>query len=226
MHSREVLKPGDLRPRQIDVSLGCGFAKDAVRTQRGEALRTDDATRTIEPTGQPSEHRGPHEQAAWYAIYTRSHFENLVADQLAARGFSPVLPQRSVWSKRFRASRAVPMFPGYLFIHHGMEKRSYVEILKARGVVRVLEGGWNRLTPIADCEMEAILRVVNAGAPVCPHMYFNEGDRVRVFDGPLTGLEGIFLRDKPTKGRLVVSISLLRSSVAVEVDSALVGPCE
>jgi hypothetical protein len=28
------------------------------------------------------------------------------------------------------------MFPGYLFIHHGMEKKSYIEILNARGVVR------------------------------------------------------------------------------------------
>jgi transcriptional antiterminator NusG len=118
------------------------------------------------------------------------------------------------------------MFPGYLFIHAGMEKRSYIEILKARGVVRVLEGGWNRLTPIADVEMEGIQRVVNAGVPVSPHTYFNQGDRVRVFDGPLTGLEGIFVRDKPNKGRLVVSINLLRTSVAVEVDSALVAPCQ
>ena len=63
--------------------------------------------------------------------------------------------------------------------------------LNARGVVRVLEGGWNRLTPIADVEMEGIQRVVKAGVPVSPHAYFNRGDRVRVFDGPLTGLEGI-----------------------------------
>jgi Transcription antiterminator len=53
--------------------------------------------------------------------------------------------------------------------------------------------------------------------PVSPHAYFNRGDRVRVFDGPLTGLEGIFVRDKPNKGRLVVSINLLQTSVAVEV---------
>jgi transcriptional antiterminator NusG len=189
-------------------------------------LLTEDATTTIEHAGQRSESWGTQEQAAWYAIYTRSHFENLVADQLTARGFSLFLPQRGVWSKRLRTSRVVPMFPGYLFIHHGMEKRSYIEILKARGVVRVLEGGWNRLTPIADVEMEGIQQVVNAGVPVSPHMYFNQGDRVRVLDGPLTGLEGIFVRDKPNKGRLVVSINLLRTSVAVEVDSALVAPCE
>ena len=146
-------------------------------------MLTEDATTTIEDAGQRSESWGTQEQAAWYAIYTRSHFENLVADQLTSRGFSLFLPQTGVWSKRLRTSRVVPMFPGYLFIHHGMEKRSYIEILKARGVVRVLEGGWNRLTPIADVEMEGIQRVVNAGVPVSPHMYFNQGDRVRVFDG-------------------------------------------
>ena len=117
-------------------------------------MLTEDATTTIEHASQRSESWGTQEQAAWYAIYTRSHFENLVADQLTARGFSLFLPQRGVWSKRLRTSRVVPMFPGYLFIHQGMEKRSYIEILKARGVVRVLEGGWNRLTPIADVEME------------------------------------------------------------------------
>ncbi len=104
------------------------------------------------------------------------------------------------------------MFPGYLFIHHGMEKKSYIEILNARGVVRVLEGGWNRLTPIADGEMEGIQRVVKAGVPVSPHLYFNQGDRVRVLDGPLTGLEGIFVRDKPNKRRLVVSITSFRQA--------------
>lgn len=192
----------------------------------GEALLIEHTTMTTERASQPTESRGQQEQAAWYAIHTRSHFENLVADQLTARGFSLFLPQMGVWSKRLQTTRAEPMFPGYLFIHHGMEKRSYVEILQARGVVRVLEGGWNRLTPIADGEMEGIQRVVKAGVPVSPHLYFNKGDRVRVLDGPLTGLEGIFVRDKPNKRRLVVSIDLLQTSVVVEVDSAQVAPCE
>ena len=109
-------------------------------------------TSTIEHD-QRFERLGSRESAAWYAIYTRSHFENLVADQLTARGFSLFLPERGVWSKRLKTPRVVPMFPGYLFIHHGMEKKSYIEILNARGVVRVLDGGWNRLTPIADDEM-------------------------------------------------------------------------
>ena len=58
----------------------------------------------------------------------------------------------SVWSKRGGEKRLirVPMFPGYLFVRDAMDKKSYVEILKARGVVRILEDGWTRLTPIPD----------------------------------------------------------------------------
>jgi len=189
-------------------------------------LLTDDGNATsgvAAGVSKPSAHAG---RAAWYAVWTRSHFEHLVADQLAAKGFSPFLPEMGVRSFRSRTPRIVPMFPGYLFLRHTMEKTSYIEILKARGVVRVLEGGWDRLTPIADAEIERIQRVINMGIAVSEHPYFTEGDRVRVVDGPLTGLEGLFLRDMPNKGRLVLSINLLRTSVAVEVESALVVPCE
>jgi len=164
---------------------------------------------------------------AWYAIWTRSHCERLVAQQLVAKGFQPFLPEMAVRSRKPEAAPIVqrPMFPGYLFLKHTMEKRSYLEILKARGVVRILEGGWNRLTPIADEEMRAIERVIESGAQVLSHPYFNQGDRVRVVEGPLAGLEGLFVRDKKNRGRLVVSVNLLQTSVAIEVDGAFVEPC-
>src|SRR5262245_7290115 len=107
-----------------------------------------------------------------------------------------------------------------------MDKTSYLEILKARGVVRILDGGWTRLTPIPAEEVDAIQRLVRSGVPLLPHAYFHEGDRVRVVDGPLAGVEGLFVRKKPNKGRLVLSIDLLRVSVAVEVDTAYVEACQ
>jgi transcription antitermination factor NusG len=57
------------------------------------------------------------------------------------------------------------------------------------------------------------------------HPYFNQGDRVRVVEGPLAGLEGLFVHDKKNRGRLVVSVKLLQTSVAIEVDSDFVEPC-
>ena len=163
---------------------------------------------------------------AWYAIWTRSHCERLVAQQLLAKGFQAFLPEMTIRS-RGEGTPIVqrPMFPGYLFLRHSMEKQSYIEILKARGVVRILEGGWTRLTPIADQEMAAIERVIESGVVVSSHPYFHQGDRVRVVDGPLAGLEGLFVRDKKNRGRLVVSVKLLQTSVAVEVDWDFVTPC-
>jgi transcriptional antiterminator NusG len=165
---------------------------------------------------------------AWYAVWTNSHCEQLVSQQLSARGFSAFLPEMSVWSKRGGEQRLirVPMFPGYLFVHDAMDKRSYVEILKARGVVRILEDGWSRLTPIPDQEIDAIQQVVRADVPVFLQEHLAYGDRVEVTEGPLSGLEGLFVQDKPTKGRLVLNVNLLGRSVAVEVDATAVRSCK
>jgi transcription antitermination factor NusG len=130
----------------------------------------------------------------------------------------------SVWSKRRGEQRLirVPMFPGYLFVRDEMDKHSYIEILKSRGVVRILEDGWTRLTPVPDPEIDAIRRVVDSEVPVFAHEHLAHGDRVEVVAGPLTGLEGLFVQDRLAKGRLVVSVDLLGRSVAVEVDCTAV----
>jgi transcription termination/antitermination protein NusG len=163
----------------------------------------------------------------WYAVWTRSNCERLVAEQLSAKAFEPFLPEVAVWTRRDGKPRVVqaPVFPGYLFVRHPMDKTTYVEILKARGVVRILDGSWTRLMSIPAVEVDAIQRLVNAGIPLLPHVYFHEGDRVRVAAGPLLGIEGVFVREKPGKGRLVLSISLLKASVAIEVDTAYVEAC-
>ena len=77
----------------------------------------------------------------WFVLWTHSHCEQLVHDQLIGNGFSVFLPTIKTWSRRKGTRRVVevPMFPGYLFLRHAIDKRSYVEILKARGIVRILE---------------------------------------------------------------------------------------
>jgi transcription antitermination factor NusG len=161
---------------------------------------------------------------SWYALYTRSHCEQLVYDQLLARGFDSFLPKIDVWSQRAGKQRliSVPMFPGYLFLRHVMDKMSYIEVRKARGLVRILGERWDRLGVIPDAEIEAIQRLLNTPLPILPHPYLREGQRVRITQGPLTGVEGILLQSKPTKGLLILSIDLLQRSVAVEVDWSMV----
>jgi transcription termination/antitermination protein NusG len=156
----------------------------------------------------------------WYALYTRSHCEQLVYEQLAAKGFHLFLPKLQVWSQRagVRHRIEVPMFPGYFFLQSLVDSATYLEIRQARGLVRILGQGWDRLAVVPEAEIHAIYAVLRSKLPIHPHPYLREGQRVRVRRGLLNGVEGILVGGKANKGRLVLSVELLQQSVAVEVD--------
>jgi transcriptional antiterminator NusG len=166
--------------------------------------------------------------AQWFALWTHSHCEQAVHDQLAAKGFESFLPTIPTWSRRAGTQRLIPlpMFPSYLFVRQAMDKRSYIEILKSKGLVRILGARWDCLTAVSDAEIGALQRIQNTELPVMPHPYLHEGQRVRINAGPLDGIEGLLVRSRPNRGLLVVSVELLRRSVAVEVDCTFVTPVE
>ena len=158
--------------------------------------------------------------ARWHALWTRSHCERLVWDQLAARGFHAFLPTIDVWSRRGEVRRRIqtPMFPGYLFLNHPMDKAAYIEVRKTRGLVSILGERWDSLAVVPPSEIEAIQKVVQSHTPVFPHSHLRAGQRVRITGGPLADVEGVLVRQKADKGLLVLSIEMLRRSIAVEVD--------
>jgi transcription termination/antitermination protein NusG len=181
---------------------------------------------TTDAIGPRSAAGAPPASVAWYAVWTRSHCEAVVAQQLRAGGFETFLPEIGTWSQRGGATRVirVPMFPGYLFVRAAIDKQRYVDLLKARGVVRVLGDAWNRLAAIPDTEIVAVQRLATADVPVLAHQHLSSGDRVVVTEGPLAGIEGIFVHSRADKGRLVLSVDLLGRSVAVDMDAASVVP--
>lgn len=168
----------------------------------------------------------PSAAGQWHALWTQSHCEQLVCDQLAQKEFQPFLPLVHVWSRRGGVRRLiqVPMFPGYVFLRHAMDKRAYVSVRQTRGLVRVLGERWDRLAVIPHEEIEAIARVATLQQPVFPHPYLQQGQRVRLTRGPLAGVEGILVETRPSKGLLVVSVHLLQRSIAVTVDCTDVAP--
>lgn len=160
----------------------------------------------------------------WHVLWTRSNCEQLVNDQLAARGFDVFLPTINAWSRRAGVRRLsrVPLFRGYLFLHHAMDKGSYLEVSKTRGLVHLLGERWDQLGVIPDREIEVIERALGSHLPISRHPYLREGQRVRITSGPLADVEGVLLQSKPNKGLLVISIHLLRRSISVQVDCTLV----
>jgi transcriptional antiterminator NusG len=162
----------------------------------------------------------------WRVAWTRSNCEQLVYDQLVPKGFDLFLPTAEAWSRRgrFRVRGRVPLFRGYLFLRHAADKASYLEVCKARGLVCLLGQRWDQLEIVPDSEIDAIQKLVRSELPVFPYPFLREGQRVRITDGPLAEVEGILVRGNPKKGLVVVSVELLRRSVAVQLDCTLMEP--
>ena len=158
----------------------------------------------------------------WFALRVRSRHENTVATILSGKGyewFVPLYKSRRLWSDRIKEIQ-MSLFPGYVFCRFDLQQR--FPILTTPGVVSVVGIGKCPI-PIDDAEIAAIQAAVRSGLPSRPWPFLQTGQRVRVEYGPLCGLEGILLHVKGQR-RLVLSVTLLQRSVAVEVDDAWVVP--
>lgn len=169
-------------------------------------------------------HRSEAETAAltaacypWFALQARMRHETVVADHLQGKGyewFLPLYKERRRWSDRFKELDS-PLFPGYLFCRFNPHDR--LPILKTPGVTQIV--GYNHVpVPVDEQEIEAIRKLIQSGVPNFPCAYLEVGSKVRIEAGALRGLEGI-LTELKGKRRLVLSITLLQRSVAVEIDS-------
>jgi transcription antitermination factor NusG len=162
------------------------------------------------------------QQPHWYAIQTRSRYEKIVRDQLAAKSITHLLPlwrKRSIWKDRVKYVE-VPLFSGYLFGYFALQER--VAVLETIGVARIV-GMNGTAVPVPEEQIAAVRTMVEHRLSYGPHPYLVEGMRVRVTRGVLLGAEGILIA-KRGRHRLVISMDLIQQAVTVDVDSADVEP--
>jgi transcriptional antiterminator RfaH len=156
----------------------------------------------------------------WFALQVHSGKEGWIAAHLLGQGYECFLPKYKTirqWSDRNKKLE-LALFPGYLFCRFDPLLR--LPVLKTPGVIQAV--GYNR-APVAieEEEIRAIRRMVESGLPTQPWPYLTVGDRVQIRSGALRGLQGILISIKGNR-RLVLSVSLLQRSVAVELDSGAV----
>ena len=159
----------------------------------------------------------------WYAVRTRSRHEKKVHTQLADRPgidvFLPLRERRSRWKDRIKRIQE-PLFPGYCFARFHRPDR--LRVLKAVGVVGLV-GPSGEPEPIPDREIEAIRTLAGSRLRYEPFPFLTEGMMVEVTRGPLMGVRGRLLR-KDRESRIVLSVTLIRQSVSVEIDAVDVTP--
>lgn len=154
--------------------------------------------------------------ARWMAVRVRSRFEKIAAEALSQRGyeyFLPLIRSTRTWSDRVKRLD-LPLFPGYLFCRFSLQNR--VPVLECPGVMQIVGIGKTPV-PVDDGEITALQAVVQSGLPLAPCDFLQVGERVRIRSGALADVEGILMEVRKHH-RIVVSVSLLRRSVAVELD--------
>lgn len=145
-----------------------------------------------------------------------------VAERLRSKSievFLPTVAAESRWKDRTVRIES-PLFPGYVFTRIRLGERS--KVLSVFGVVRMLSCHGTPAS-IDDAELESVRLCVERGARLEVRPFLEVGQRVRVRAGLLEGVEGVIARRKSFRS-LIVPVSLIHQSVAVEVDAGMLEP--
>jgi transcription antitermination factor NusG len=152
----------------------------------------------------------------WFALQTMPKNERKVERLLKQKGydcFTPIYRSKRKWSDR-TVVIDFPLFPGYVFCrfnHSAMGKA-----ISTQGVTRIVGFGG---TPaeVAREEVEALQLLARSDFLRQPWKYLPDGTRVLVETGPLAGVQGVIGAGE-NKKQLVISITLLQRSVAIQLD--------
>jgi transcription antitermination factor NusG len=158
------------------------------------------------------------QQADWYAIQVRSRHEFSTAAILYNKGYRPFVPQyrsQRRWSDR-RVELELPLFPGYIFCEFNVKAR--MPILTTAGVLRIVGTGKMPL-PVEVHHIEAVRRVMQSGYRAKPYPFVAVGSRVRIEEGPLSGLEGIVQGNR--NQLLILSIEMIQQSILVDLNHVI-----
>jgi transcriptional antiterminator NusG len=155
----------------------------------------------------------------WFALTVKPQHEKTVTAALSAKSleaYTPLYRSRRRWSDRVKTVE-LPLFPRYVFCRFRFEDR--IAVLRIPSITSIVGFGGTP-SPISDNEIEMVRLVVSSGLPVTPWPFLRIGHRVRIRDGPLSGLEGILTKEKAPY-RVIVNIEILKRAVAVEIDRDL-----
>jgi transcription antitermination factor NusG len=148
----------------------------------------------------------------WFAVQVRTQREKRVAQILAERGYEQFLPL--CISSRAGSRGTEALFPGYLFCRLDLGDRR-TPVVTVSGVIGLVGVG-GRPEPVPDSEINSLMSIVAAQLPNDCVSFPQTGEKVRILQGPLRGVEGILCRVQ-NEGKLVVGVSLLQRAVSVEM---------
>lgn len=165
----------------------------------------------------------------WYILHTYSGFEEQVKTSLLERIknagqeelFGDILvPTEQVVEmvKGTRKTSSRKFFPGYILVNVDLNDETWHTV---RDTPKVSGFVGNDLSPEPMDEADAqkiIGRIQDGALKPKPKVSFEEGDSVRVVDGPFANFQGVVDEVFPEKGRVRVRVSIFGRETPVELE--------
>ena len=153
----------------------------------------------------------------WFALYTKPHKEYVVRNSLTGQGIEVYLPEIRTSTRRPGRRGTKPFFPHYLFARFDLQDGAMAKVRWTPGLRRIVCFG-DRPAPIPDEVVAHIRRRLATMVERQPEAPFEQGEVVHILHGPFEGLDAIFDRSLPARGRVRVLLSMMSRQVAAELD--------
>jgi len=166
---------------------------------------------------------------AWYIVHTYSGFEKKVSESLKQRvqayGLDDqigevLIPTEDVVEMKAGKKVVSPkrFFPGYVLVHMEMNDTTW-HVVKNTPKVTGFVGAGQKPAPLSQEEVDQVLHQVTVAAEKPkPKYIFEEGEQVRIIDGPFSNFSGVVDEVNLDRNTLKVMVTIFGRSTPVELD--------
>lgn len=156
----------------------------------------------------------------WYALYTAPRAEKIAKRELEFKGYEVFLPITTtlrVWKNRQKKMVDSVIFPSYIFVY--TNEKYLTEICRVNKVATYLHCGGKPSKIDPKC-IDGIKCMLKLDREISVSENFNEGEEVRITDGPLAGYQGILVRQK-SKTKFGIHLKEINQTILVEVCTSI-----
>jgi transcriptional antiterminator NusG len=201
-------------------------AAEPVSEESAEAAELAESEGAEEGAEEESEPQGP--EMRWYAVHTYSGHENrarlslldrIKNAELQERFGEILIPTEQVVEvvKGQRRTSNRKFYPGYMFVQMVMDDHTR-SLVKNTPKITGFLGGTNPV-PVKDSEIAGINKQMTEGASKPkPRISFEEGENIRVTEGPFSNFSGIVEEVRPEKQKVRVLVSIFGRATPIELD--------
>jgi transcriptional antiterminator RfaH len=160
----------------------------------------------------------------WYCIHIKPTKEDtvchLLEDLPEVELFSPKIQRRKYL--RFKPRVVVEnLFPGYVFVKINAP-RYFQTVRYTRGVRRMVGDHAGHPWTVDNAIIDFIRSRTECGIVDLEAPRFCAGETVRITEGPLAGLQGIFLNEMNATERVILLLNTIESQTRVQVEKRMI----